>query len=709
MSRERLALLGLSLLLACPNCNAILGNEEGQVAMRANAGAGATLAPTAGAGAAAGSSANNGGGAGIVGSDLGGAGAAGGDLGGAGAASGAGPDLGGAGPDLGGAGATGSDECESGQQACFGNALRKCKADGSGYEPEETPCAADETCVGASCLKHECEPGTSFCADEAVHLCAENGLSSSTTTSCAWNQYCDQASTSCQSGVCAAGQSACDVNVKTSCNADGSGYTGLRTDCGSDKTCEAGECQPHNCQPDSKVCLDNGVKTCAPNGLTSSVEACTGDTFCAEGAGTATCQPRVCQPNEPSCEGNTAHVCDEIGSGFVDDVNCTDTNDTCVAGVCQGSCAPGQFNCSLQQPQKCSPTGAWIDNGAACSASKTCSADVGKCQGDCGPGQRQCKGQQPQQCDSTGYWINSGAACSGANLCDALGGTKCTTSPLVPGGTFNRHNDPNFSATVADFRLDRYEVTVAQFRTFVLAAVDNAWRPTAGSGKHTHLNAGKGLLSAVGSSYETGWDIAWNTTDNFPVSHSGNPSWAFELLYTNGNYSVTAGTNENEGLVMPNWYQAYAYCIWRGGFLPTEAEWSFAAVGGDEQRKFPWGSTEPSTNVILANYGCYSLGGLTCSQSPITNYIRDVGASPMGNGRWGHSDLVGNTEEWLLDAYADLTTPCVNCALLSGASRVNAGGFWSSSLASLSAPGSKASLPPSSHYVGTGFRCAYAP
>ena len=71
-----------------------------------------------------------------------------------------------------------------------------------------------------------------------------------------------------------------------------------------------------------------------------------------------------------------------------------------------------------------------------------------------------------------------GPSCSGlAATCGPSKNDNCCTSLLVPGGAFNLSNDPTYPATVSDFYLDKYEVTVGRFRAFV-TAYTGGWRPT---------------------------------------------------------------------------------------------------------------------------------------------------------------------------------------------------------------------------------------
>jgi formylglycine-generating enzyme required for sulfatase activity len=258
----------------------------------------------------------------------------------------------------------------------------------------------------------------------------------------------------------------------------------------------------------------------------------------------------------------------------------------------------------------------------------------------------------------------------GPGLSDC-GATKeiCCTSPLVTGGTFHRAINGTGSetapATVSGFRLDKYDVTVGRFRQFVVAWKNGAgWTPPEGSGKHSHLNGGKGLAN---SGEDGGYEPGWGRSDNGNIAPTGTnlacaPSYPGEPVSSTGTptWTPTAGTNENKPINCVNWYEAYAFCIWDGGFLPSQAEWEYAAVGGNQQREYPWGSTEPGTANQYAIYG----GGRDNGYYP--SPPAPVGTAASGAGPYGQLDLAGNVQQWNLDwEKLLLSSPqCTDCAYM---------------------------------------------
>jgi formylglycine-generating enzyme required for sulfatase activity len=129
-----------------------------------------------------------------------------------------------------------------------------------------------------------------------------------------------------------------------------------------------------------------------------------------------------------------------------------------------------------------------------------------------------------------------------------------------------------------------------------------------------------------------------------------------------------AGTEPNLPRVCVTWYEAEAYARWRGGRLPTEAEWEYAARG-TQSMTYPWGNEfDPAKANILD------------SKAPMP-----VGSYPEGASWVGAHDLAGNAMEWVqdwLDAsyykqesnFVDPSGPST------GNIKIEKGGWWGSNL-----------------------------
>lgn len=309
----------------------------------------------------------------------------------------------------------------------------------------------------------------------------------------------------------------------------------------------------------------------------------------------------------------------------------------------------------------------------------------------------------------------------GLSTCGPDGNESCCTSLLVTGGTFYRTYSSNGGratntrdpATLSSFRLDKYEMTVGRFRQYVDYLVAGGSPPAAGSGKHTHLNDGQGVAdSAKRGSFESGWNSSWDRY--IPTGQGAAATWTKNLTPTvYGTWTANAGDNEMLPLTFMNWYEAHAFCIWDGGFLPTEAEWKYATAGGDEQRMYPWGSMDPGSGNEYAIYDCYYPSGRRGSCTGVAN-VPDVGSTPLGVGRFGQWDLSGSVWEWNLDVYANYVSPCEDCANLTGATnRVLPGGGFHTGLMPylLSSNRSAVSYDPANYRgdYGVGVRCARTP
>jgi formylglycine-generating enzyme required for sulfatase activity len=283
-------------------------------------------------------------------------------------------------------------------------------------------------------------------------------------------------------------------------------------------------------------------------------------------------------------------------------------------------------------------------------------------------------------------------SCDGLpHCCGAARNEDCCASPLVDGGSFLRDNDKERPATVSTFRLDRFEVTVGRFRKFIQARI-GGWKPADGSGKHAHVSGG-------GIAGELGWSAAWST---YVPQSLNEPALS---CYGNGTpfatWTAAPGPNDDKPINCLNWYTAVAFCIWDEGFLPTAAEWSYATVGGSQQRLYPWGSTAPDNSFASINK--------PFNKSDV-KVIEIVGSHPKGDGRWGQADLQGSLTEWLFDnANYPVPTPCTDCADLKPYTKRFLGGNLFGTLDHLKNVSSLSGAGETNRGAVYGFRCARTP
>jgi iron(II)-dependent oxidoreductase len=196
-----------------------------------------------------------------------------------------------------------------------------------------------------------------------------------------------------------------------------------------------------------------------------------------------------------------------------------------------------------------------------------------------------------------------------------------------PMGRADGHRDqrPPHVVSLSAFRIDLTEVTNAAFAEYlnalgleVTGSFDIGGMATGNASDAAHALLAEGSEGA----------------GRYPIIALDDEQ--ARIVLVDGRFAAVPGY-EDHPVAETTWAGARVYCLWRGGDLPSEAQWEAAARGVDD-RPYPWGDALPDETTAFVS-----------GQSGVTGRVGDrtAGASP-----YGALDMSGSMAEWTLSLKA---------------------------------------------------------
>jgi formylglycine-generating enzyme required for sulfatase activity len=190
---------------------------------------------------------------------------------------------------------------------------------------------------------------------------------------------------------------------------------------------------------------------------------------------------------------------------------------------------------------------------------------------------------------------------------------------------------PSRRVDVGAFRIAAYTVTNDDFAAFV---ADTGYLTTAERESWSFVFGG--LLPpdfpATRAAVQAPW---WRQVPGATWAHPEGP------------VSDLAGRGDHP-VVHVSWIDARVYCRWAGGRLPSETEWEFAARGGLEGRRYPWGDEltpggRHRMNVFQGRFPERDTGD--------DGYVGTAPVDAFPPNGYGLHNTTGNVWEWCGDRF----------------------------------------------------------
>lgn len=226
----------------------------------------------------------------------------------------------------------------------------------------------------------------------------------------------------------------------------------------------------------------------------------------------------------------------------------------------------------------------------------------------------------------------------------------------LEGGTFemgtndaegfpNDGEGPVRKVEIAPFRISVCAITNAQFQSFVYA-----------TGYRTEAER-------FGWSFVFHLLVSEETTRHSIGSPQQVPWW---LAIEGANWKSPEGPDSDivdrmdHPVVHVSWNDAIKFCKWSGTRLPSEAEWEYAARGGLQGKRYPWGDLLKPDGKHMCNIW---QGKFPVKNNGSDGYIGTAPARTFEPNGYGLYNVSGNVWEWCADWFSPSyhsQTPDVN-------------------------------------------------